>query len=87
MKRLTLVLGLVFIVAACGGGESGENGSGAGIVSSPDGKAVLTVAAGSLPDGVTVDDLQIDWAEGLSDEPGAPGVGVRLSPDGLVLSE
>jgi hypothetical protein len=87
MKRLTFVCGLVFIVAACGGGDSGEDGSDLATVSSPDGKAELTIAAGSLPDGVTVDDLQIDWAEGLSDEPGAPGVGVRLSPDGLVLNE
>jgi hypothetical protein len=87
MRRLTLALGLLFVVAACGGGGSSEDGSGATTVSSPDGKAVLSFAAGSLPDGVTVDDLQVDWAEGLSDEPGAPGVVVRLAPDGLVLNQ
>lgn len=92
MKRIGLGLGVMLILVACGGGDSGSSEvsadtSKAATVSSLDGKAILTLSAGSLPDGVTGDDLQIDWAEGISDEPGAPVAGVRLAPDGFVLNE
>jgi hypothetical protein len=97
VKQLGLGLGLLLILAACGGADGGNGDLNAdtavgdtavsATVSSPDGKAVLTLSAGSLPDGVTADNLQIDWAEGISDEPGAPVVAVRLAPDGLVLNE
>ena len=87
MKRFALALGIVLVVAACGG-DSDENEVGEAVtVSSSDGKAQLTLVAGSLPDGIDAGDVQIEWAIGTSTEPGAPAVGVRLEPDGLVLNE
>ncbi|VAW09246.1 hypothetical protein MNBD_ACTINO02-2317 [hydrothermal vent metagenome] len=76
------ILGFAIVAAACGG--SGDSGL---TVTSSDGNATLIVAEGSLPDGVSIDDIQVDWVQGLSDDAGAPLSSVRLSPSGLVLSE
>lgn len=78
------ILGFVVVLGACGGGSLGDDGF---TIVSPDGKATLVIQEGSLPDGVSIDDIQVDWAEGLSAEAGAPISSVRLSPSGLGLSE
>jgi hypothetical protein len=78
------ILGIAIVAAACGGGGSDDSGL---TVTSPDGKATLVIAEGSLPDDISIDDIQVDWAQGLSDEAGAPLSSVRLSPSGLGLSE
>lgn len=87
MRGIALVLGLVLVVAACGGDSDEAEADGTTTVSSADGRAVLTFAAESLPEGISSEDVHIDWIEGTSSEPGAPGVVVRLAPDGLVLDE
>jgi hypothetical protein len=87
VKRIAFALGIVLVVAACGGDSEENEASDAATVSSSDGKAELTLAAGSLPEGISAEDLQIEWAVGSSTEPGAPAVGVRLEPDGLILNE
>lgn len=78
------ILAFVVALGACGGGSSGDDGL---TIVSPNGKATLVIQEGSLPDDVSIDDIQVDWAQGLSDEAGAPLFSVRLSPSGLSLSE
>ena len=56
-------------------------------IESPDGMASLTLSPASLPDGVSVSDIQLEWSAGDSDEAGAPLAGVLLSPSGLGLSQ
>ena len=88
IRRCALAVGvvLVLVLAACG--DSGEPAADGPIeIVSEGGEAVLTVAAGSLPEGISLEDIAIDWALGTSAEPGAPAVGVALVPSGLVLSE
>ncbi len=78
------MLGFIVAIGACGGDSSEDAGL---TVTSPDGKATLVIAEGSLPDDISIDDIQVDWAQGLSDEAGAPLSSVRLTPSGLGLSE
>ncbi|MCH8984595.1 MAG: hypothetical protein IH943_10935 [Acidobacteria bacterium] len=72
---------LVVLVSACGGGASD------GVVESGDGRATLSLQPGSLPDGVSPDDVQLEVLVDETTEPGAPVVAVQLLPDGLVLTE
>ena len=92
-------LGLAVVLAACGGGDdpaettgpsatsAPETGAPAGemVVESSDGLATLTLADGSLPDGVSIDDISLDVAFDDSPEEGEPFAAVALAPDGLVL--
>ena len=87
MRRIAFALGLMFVVAACGGILGEPTDDGTTIVSSADGRAVLTFAAESLPEGVNATDVHVEFIDVTSTEPGAPGVVVRLTPDGLVLNE
>ncbi|MCP3977419.1 MAG: hypothetical protein GY720_23260 [bacterium] len=76
------VLGIVVLMTACGGAGS-ESGS---TIESPDGLATLVIPEGSLPEGVSIDDVRIDRTDVLSEEPGAPVLAVILTPSGLNLS-
>ena len=98
MKRRHLILALVLLASACSGSDSGgETGSGgengvaaasaARMVESGDGRATLSLVAGSLPEGVSPDDVQLEVIVDETAEPGAPVVAVQLLPDGLVLTE
>jgi len=78
------LLGVAVVTAACGGGVSEDSDS---TIVSPDGMATLVIPEGSLPDDVSVDDIQVEWTEIVSDEPGAPFAAVMLTPSGLSLSE
>ncbi|MCZ6662842.1 MAG: hypothetical protein O6951_07935 [Actinobacteria bacterium] len=71
---------LVVLVSACGGGASD------GVVESGDGRATLSLQPGSLPEGVSPDDVQLEVLVDEGAEPGAPVVAVQLLPDGLVLT-
>ena len=87
MRRIAFAFGLMFVVAACGGVFGGSTVDGPTIVSSADGRAVLTFAAESLPEGINATDVHVEWFDVTSTEPGAPSVVVRLTPDGLVFNE
>jgi hypothetical protein len=77
------VVGL--LVSACGG-DSAEPTS-TEIVASGDVSATLSLVPGSLPEGVSSDDVQVTVQVEESGEPGAPRLAVQLLPDGLVLAE
>ncbi|MCP3976078.1 MAG: hypothetical protein GY720_16480 [bacterium] len=78
------ILGAAVLVAACGGGAFEESGT---TIVSPDGMATLVIPEGSLPDDVSVDEVEVEWTEVVSEEPGAPFSTVMLTPSGLTLSE
>ena len=79
-RLLGLLVVVVALVVACGGDSSGS------VVESADGLAMLSLPDGSLPDGVSPSDVQLDVVVDESGEPGMPVVLIRLAPDGLVLS-
>lgn len=90
MGRWWLMLLLVLLVSACGGATDGsvetENGSDVA-VESEDGLATLSLPSGSLPEGVSVDDVQLVTLAVESSEPGVPVLVVQLLPNGLILEE
>jgi hypothetical protein len=57
------------------------------VVESVDGLATLSLPAGSLPEGVSPDDVQLSVLVDEAAEPGAPVLAVQLLPHGLVLEE
>lgn len=68
------------LVLGCGG-----DASPGGTVTSDDGKAILSLPDGALPDGVNLEDITITRIEpGFGDD---FVVGYRLEPDGIVLSK
>ena len=81
MKRWRWMVVFVVLVSACGGGASDSK------VESEDGRATLSLQPGSLPEGVSPDNVQLEVIVDETAEPGAPVVAVQLLPDGLVLSE
>ncbi len=88
MKRWVVLAGMVLALAACGGAgdEVGSNDDRA-VIESSDGMASLTLSPASLPEGVSIDEVQLDVLVDETAEPGAPLLAVRMQPDGLVLSE
>ena len=56
------------------------------LVESADGQATLLLPAGSLPEGLSADDVQLELLLSESTEPGLPVLAVQLLPDGLVLT-
>ena len=81
MRTWWRVVFLVTLLAACGGGDSD------GVVESGDGLATLLIQPGSLPEGVSLDDVQIEVIVDENGEPGFPVMAVQLLPHGLVLVE
>jgi hypothetical protein len=84
MGKLVFAAGLVLVLASCGGGA--ENADPA-VIESADGLAKLSVDQGSLPDGVTVADIQIQAIAYDSVDNAVPVVAVQLEPAGLVLAK
>ena len=75
-------------IVACGGSDSGADTADAGgVVESGDGLASLTVEPGSLPEGVSLEDVELKVIVDEAPEPGVPVVAVQLLPDGLALTE
>ena len=100
MERWRWMLAFVVVASACGGGDSGgaiatTGESGNAVTSGPadnpvelaSGTASLSLAPGSLPEGVPLDDVQVMVLVDEAAEPGAPVVAVQLLPEGLVLTE
>ena len=87
LTRYVVVVGAFLVLAGCGAGTEESRADGVVEIASSGGEAVLTLAADSLPEGVSVEDVEVGWALGTSSEQGAPAVGVALLPSGLVLSE
>lgn len=93
MRRLRTIAALLVIVSACGGGtaaDEADSGSetadeSAHTVEADSGLASLTLAPGSLPEGVSADEIGLAVAVDEQAEPGTPSMLVQLSPDGLVL--
>jgi hypothetical protein len=78
------LLAFVVVLSACGADPADATEV---TIESPDGMASLTLSPASLPDGVSVGDIQLAWSAGESDEAGAPLAGVLLLPSGLELSQ
>jgi len=81
---------VVIAASACGGGDSSSDDipiESDVLVESDNGLATLLLPAGSLPEGVLSDDVQLEVLVDETGEPGAPVVAVQLLPDGLVLAE
>lgn len=78
IAAILVAAGLLLI--ACGDGPSP-----AGTVTSDDGKAVLTLPAGALPDGLTPGDISITRIDPAADEDFL--VKYRLEPDGTMLAK
>ena len=87
MRSWWRVIALVLLVAACGGGDSDGEAAAEDIIESADGRATLSVQPGSLPEGVSLDDVQLAVLVDEGAEPGAPVIAVQLLPEGLVLTE
>ena len=85
MRRWTWPFVVGLLISACGG-DSAEPTS-TDIVASGDVSATLSLAPGSLPEGVSSDDVQVAVLVDETAEPGAPVMAVQLLPDGLVLAE
>ncbi len=85
MRRWTWPFVVGLLISACGG-DSAEPTS-TDIVASGDVSATLSLAPGSLPEGVSPDDVQVAVLVDETAEPGAPVMAVQLLPDGLVLAE
>lgn len=83
---------LALVSTVCGGGASDGDTADLStttesLVASADGLATLLLAPGSLPEGVSPDDIQLEVRVIDSDDPAIPIVVVQLLPDGLVLAE
>ena len=87
MRSWWRVVALVLLVSACGGGDSDDEVSAGGVVESADGRAALTLEPGSLPEGTSLEDVQLEVLIDETGEPGFPAMAVQLLPDGLVLTE
>ena len=88
MRRWAWIVGLLLLASACGGGgPGGRDAAGGLVVASADGIATLAIEPGSLPEGVTPEDLAVEAAFIESDDPAMPVVVVQLLPDGLVLEQ
>lgn len=75
------MIALALVASACGGSDSGA------VIGSEDGRATLSLQPGSLPEGFSPDDVQLEMIVDEAGEPAAPVVAVQLLPDGLVLAE
>lgn len=100
MRRWYWILSLVVLASGCGGnGSTGDSttteasegtvpsASQEGVIESGDGLASLSLPAGSLPEGVSLEDVQVHVALSETSKPGEPMMAVLLLPDGLVLTE
>jgi len=88
VRRWAWAVGLLLLASACGGGGSDGSDAASGlVVASADGIATLAIEPGSLPEGVTPEDLTVEAAFIESDDPAMPVVVVQLLPDGLVLEQ
>ena len=87
MRSWWRVVALVLLVSACGDGGSDGGVSADNLVESADGQATLTLQLGSLPEGVSLEDVQLNVLVDESAELGAPVMAVQLLPDALVLAE
>jgi len=92
MRRWSWVAAVVVVASACGGGTSDSDAaaievSAAATVESSDGLASLSFPPGSLPDGMSAGDVQVQVVIDESPEPGIATVAVQLSPDGLALAQ
>ena len=85
MRRWTWPFVVGLLISACGGDTPGP--ASVDIVASGDVSATLSLAPGSLPEGVTSDDVQVAVLVDETAEPGAPMLAVQFLPDGLVLAE
>jgi len=85
VRRWTWPFVVGLLVSACGGDSAGP--ASTDIVASGDVSASLSLAPGSLPEGVSSDDVQVAVLVDETAEPGAPMLAVQLLPDGLVLAE
>lgn len=90
MRPWWWVTAVVLLTAACGGGSSDGDtaeGDAEATVESADGLAAVSFQPGSLPEGVLLEDIQVEVIVNDTDEPAVPVVAVQLLPDGLVLAE
>ncbi len=99
---LQLAVALALVASACGGGADTalDDGPQAGpsstddaptsgetvVIDSPDGFASIEIDPSSLPDGVSINDVNIVAAINDTDDETLPFVAARLEPHGTVLS-
>jgi len=81
VRRWTWLVVFGLAVTACGGDSATD------IVAPGDVSVTLSLAPGSLPEGVSADEVQLAVLVDETAEPGAPMLAIQLLPNGLVLDE
>ena len=78
------------LLSSCGGAsETGATSEGTSVITASAGglQATLSLTPESLPDGVSLSEVELEMLVAETIEPGAPMLAVRLLPDDLVLEE
>ena len=83
----TTATGLSDPAAVLAEGTAAAEASPEAMIESGDALATLSLAPGSLPEGVALDDVRVEVMVTEDAVPGAPLMALRLLPDGLVLAE